>query len=370
MKSLLKILFALIFTCFQAQSYSQVALEEQSSFLDSVITDLQNSKDPLMSIDILDQQLNIKAVLIDKIKFQIIQIDKDIRNNEIYYERLNSQLQHEKNIYSDLIVKAYRLNSLVHEKFDIFSLDNLYTTYRRFLYIKQLADYRKKKIKSINNLKAQIAQVVQELDNDKHNKSQLASKIGVEESFIKQYAASKSRIIRDFNREQKLNSDRIKRNSVDFIMNQDLIISETSADSTTLFQVQKGYLIWPVKKAVIINTYGEKPHPVYDNVTVKNDGLDFCVPSDSDVLCVYNGVVAKISELPTGKYAVIVRHGKYFTVYNGLDDVDVDEGDDIEKGEELGSFDTDETHSMLNFQIWLGSETLDPQKWLVKLPSK
>ncbi len=370
MKRIFKILFALVFACFHAQSYSQVALEEQSSFLDSVLTDLQNSKDPLMSIDILDQQLNIKAALIDKIKFQIVQIDKDIRNNEVYYERLNSQLDHEKNIYSDLLIRAYRLNSLVHEKFDIFSLDNLYVTYRRFLYIKWMADYRKKKIYQINNLKTQIANVVQDLDNDKRQKSQLASKMGVEESFIKQYTASKSRIIRDLNKQKNNQGERINRNNLDSIIDNNLIASEFNADSTTLFQVQKGYLMWPVKKAVIINSYGVKPHPVYDKVTVKNDGIDFCVPSDSDVLCVYNGVVAKITTLPTGKYVVIIRHGKYFTVYNGLDDVDVDEGDDIEKGEEIGSFDTDDSHSMLNFQIWLGSETLDPQKWLIKLPSK
>lgn len=366
MKRIYHILFVLMLIILQLPSYSQVAIEEQSAFLDSVLVDLQNSSDPMSAVEILDQQLNIKNALIDKIKFQIVQIDKDISNNEIYYKNLNSQLDYEKKMYSDLILRAHRLNSLVHDKFDVFSLDNLYTTYRQFLYMKWMADYRKKKIYRINSIKSEIATVVQELDSNKRVKSVLAEKIGVERSFIKQYTDSKSSIIKEMKMQAKADASKFKKTNLDSIKNSSVASNIDENDTTALFQVQKGYLIWPVQKSVIINYYGEKPHPVYENVTIKNDGLDFCVPSDSEVQCVFQGVVTKISKLPTDKYVVIVRHGSFYTVYNGLDDLDVDEGDELDKGDEIGEFETDESHSVFNFQIWKGSETLDPYKWLAK----
>ena len=137
-------------------------------------------------------------------------------------------------------------------------------------------------------------------------------------------------------------------------------------DETTLFQVQKGYLMWPVHKAVIIRYFGESKHPVYDKVTIKNDGLDFCVPEVSKVQCVYNGSVAKIVKLPQNKFSVIVRHGSFYTVYSGLDHINVSQGDMINKSDVVGGFDAENGDCILNFQIWLGSEVLNPYHWLVK----
>lgn len=370
MKSFLKILFTLVCLLTTIPGFSQLAIEEQSTFLDSVLVNLSTSKNPENMIAIIDQQLNLKNSLIEKLKFEIVQIDKDIYNNEVYFERLNSQLVYEKNIYADLIVKAQRLNSLMHQNFDIFSFDNLYTTYRQFLYIKWLADYRKNKIKRINNLKLEIAKVVEELDNHKTQKNLLAEKLGVERSFIKKYSTSRIAIIRELAKTGTPTVESVKSNDLDSLKSTRISSRETQADSSMLFQIQKGYLIWPVHKATIINYFGEKPHPVFDKVTVKNDGLDFCVPSNSKVQCVYNGVVAKITSLPQDKYVVIVRHGAYFTVYNGLDHIKVEIGDELEKGDIIGDFETEESHSVFNFQIWQGAESLDPYQWLIKLPKK
>ncbi len=369
MKLLVKILFVAIIACFSLPAKAQLAIEDQSAFLDSVLLNLQNTND-LTALEILDKQLDIKNQIIDKIKFQLVQIDKDIRNNEQYYKRLNVQMDDDKKIYSDLIVKAQMYNSRVHRSFDLFSLDDIYTAYRQFLYLKYLSNLRKKKIQSIKNLKIEIAHVVSDLDSIKVLKGNFAEKLGVEQSFIRKYGQSRSHILTDMSKQKNQIDNNLNMNNLDSIKFSNVESYDSSKDSSALFEVQKGYLIWPVQKSAIIGYFGQKQHPVYDKVTIKNDGLDFLVPSNSQVSCVYNGTVVKITLIAHNKYVVIVRHGNYYTVYNGLDQVDVSVGDIVIKGDCLGSFDSSANHSVLNFQIWQGSESINPYNWLTKPTDK
>lgn len=369
MNTFRKILVVIVLATWSSECFPQMALQEQSAFLDSVIKDMSDSSS--VAVPILEQQVAIKEEVIKQLKDSIVQIDKDIYNHEVYYERLNSQLDYEKNIYADLIVKAHRLRSLMYENFDIFSFDNLYTTYRQFLYIKWMTDYRKKKILRINTLKHEIEKVVTDLEKKKTEKGVMALHQGVEESFLRQYTTRKSALLRSLSNSQPVVDNEIRKNNLDSIK----FVShfapvDSRSDSSTLFQLQEGYLIWPVHKAVIINYFGEKPHPVFENVKIKNDGLDFCVPSSSKVLCVYEGVVAKITLLARNQYVVIVRHGVYYTVYNGLHYINVAVGEELERGSIIGTFDDEQSHANFNFQIWKGSESLDPYKWLIKYSKK
>ena len=351
-----------------ADSYAQMSKHEESAFLDNVIKhDLPNSSNAEIDYSILDQQVNLKDIVTKNLLDSIKQIDKDIYNNEIYYDRLNAQLDYEKNIYSDLIVKAHRLRSMMYENFDIFSFDNLYTTYRQFLYVKWLTDYRKKKILRINNLKRDIVRVVADLEHQKNEHEKKSEELGVQEDLKKQYKSRRSALLKNLTNDDVVNNE-IRRDNLDSI--KITRNSDNQSDSSTLFQLQEGYLMWPVHKAVIINYFGEKQHPVFADVKIKNDGLDFCVPSSSEVKCVYHGVVAKITLLPRNKYVVIVRHGSYFTVYNGLDHIKVATGDEVERGGVIGTFETDNQHANFNFQIWKGTQCLDPYKWLIKYSKK
>ena len=368
MSKLRNILIVIVFALTAKVGFAQMSLSDQNAFLDSVIKDMSDSSSA--AVPILEQQVAIKEQVIKQLKDSIVQIDKDIRNHEIYYDRLSAQLEYEKNIYSDLVVKAYRLRSLMYENFDIFSFDNLYTTYRQFLYVKWLSDYRKKKILNIKNLKRDIEKVVSELEFCKLMKANKAKQQGVEEGFLRQYTSRRSELLRHLRNETVVDGE-IHRNNLDSIRKVSQFAAvDSRSDSSTLFQLQEGYLIWPVHKAVIINYYGVKPHPVFDNVRIKNDGIDFCVPSSAKVQCVYGGVVTKITLLPRNQYVVIVKHGVYYTVYNGLDNTDVSVGDELERGDVIGSFSDEQSHANFNFQIWKGTESLDPYKWLIKYKKK
>ena len=365
MKNIL-LFFCLLIEC--NALFSQVPVAEQSAYLDSVLVDLSENENPLLRLSVLDEQLNLKNSLISELKFQIVQLDKDIYNNKLEFERLNSQLEYEKNIYASLIVKASRFRNLMYQNFDVFSFDNLYKMYRQFLYIKYLTDYRLKKIKRINALKAEIAVVVKKLDDIKTKKNSLAAKIGVEQSFISKYSISRNLVATEIKEENK--KDFVSREIIKENLN---LINEIDAKPLTendnisvLFQIQKGYLSWPVKKAAIIRYFGDVKYPDQEKIVMKNYGLDFCVPKTSKVCCVYNGVVVKIIPLAQSKYSVIVRHGEYYTVYSDLDHISVSVGDNLEKNDVIGGFDSTNNYAVFNFQIWNGSKVQNPYDWLIK----
>lgn len=357
---------------------AQTSIYQQSAFLDSLIANADKANFDIVShISILDTQLETKEILAKKLKSDIIQLDKEIYNYQIYHERLNTQLEYEKKKYSELIVQADKIKNSMYQNFDLFSFDNLYKSFRQFLFIKNLSDYRAKKIKRIKDIKNEIANVTVSLDESKNKRSILAERLGVEQSFITKYKNNRRDIIAQFKAEL---SNKAQENAQPKVVQGDIYrpdsvsLAKASKPADThnnvseqdafLFEVQKGYLEWPVKNSVIISSFGEKKHPVYDKITIRNDGINFLVPAFSEVNVVYDGEVSKIVSLPTNQFAIIIKHGTYFTVYSGLDHIKVESGDTVQKGDVIGNFENFENKLILNFQIWQGTNKINPYHWL------
>lgn len=357
---------------------AQTSIYQQSAFLDSLIANADKANFDIVShISILDTQLETKEILAIKLKSDIIQLDKEIYNYQIYHERLNTQLEYEKKKYSELIVQADKIKNSMYQNFDLFSFDNLYKSFRQFLFIKNLSDYRAKKIKRIKDIKNEIANVTVSLDESKNKRSILAERLGVEQSFITKYKNNRRDIIAQFKAEL---SNKAQENAQPKVVQGDIYrpdsvsLAKASKPADThnnvseqdafLFEVQKGYLEWPVKNSVIISSFGEKKHPVYDKITIRNDGINFLVPAFSEVNVVYDGEVSKIVSLPTNQFAIIIKHGTYFTVYSGLDHIKVESGDTVQKGDVIGNFENFENKLILNFQIWQGTNKINPYHWL------
>ena len=357
---------------------AQTSIYQQSAFLDSLIANADKANYDIVSrISILDTQLETKEYVVKKLKSDIIQLDKEIYNYQIYHERLNTQLEYEKKKYSELIVQADKIKNSMYQNFDLFSFDNLYKSFRQFLFIKNLSDYRAKKIKRIKDIKNEIANVTVSLDESKNKRSILAERLGVEQSFITKYKNNRRDIIAQFKAElsnKALENAQPKVVQGDIYRPDSVSLAKASKPADThnnvseqdafLFEVQKGYLEWPVKNSVIISSFGEKKHPVYDKITIRNDGINFLVPAFSEVNVVYDGEVSKIVSLPTNQFAIIIKHGTYFTVYSGLDHIKVESGDAVQKGDVIGNFENYENKLILNFQIWQGTNKINPYHWL------
>ena len=60
----------------------------------------------------------------------------------------------------------------------------------------------------------------------------------------------------------------------------------------------------------------------------------------------------------------MIRHGEYITVYTNLTETFVTTGDKIKTKEEIGVISTDRGKTEFEFQLWKGSELINPISWI------
>jgi len=137
----------------------------------------------------------------------------------------------------------------------------------------------------------------------------------------------------------------------------------TSGYMTEVFRKQKGHLPWPVDSKNIATNYGYQRYEPNPSVYRYNLGINIAIDKDSCVRAVYDGVVDDVMDIGDAK-AIIVAHGKYFTIYSDLSMSIVVKGQSVSAGEVLGQ--VGET-GQVDFRIFDPNDVWqDPEKWLVR----
>jgi murein DD-endopeptidase MepM/ murein hydrolase activator NlpD len=79
--------------------------------------------------------------------------------------------------------------------------------------------------------------------------------------------------------------------------------------------------------------------------------------------------VSRVFMVTGGNMAVIIRHGKYLTVYSNLVNLQVKSGDKVSIKQTIGTIGTDsddESKTVLKFQIWKENEKQNPEDWIAR----
>ena len=137
----------------------------------------------------------------------------------------------------------------------------------------------------------------------------------------------------------------------------------TSGYMSEVFRKQKGHLLWPVDSRNIATSFGYQRYEPNPSVYRYNLGINIAIDKDSCVRVVYDGVVDDVMDIGDAK-AVIVAHGKYFSIYSDLSMSIVVKGQMVSAGEVIGQ--VGET-GQVDFRIFDPNDVWqDPQKWLVR----
>lgn len=137
----------------------------------------------------------------------------------------------------------------------------------------------------------------------------------------------------------------------------------TAGYVTEGFRRQKGHLVWPVDSRKVVMRFGYQPYELAPSVHINNLGINIAVDKDSSVRVVYDGVIDDVMDIGEGK-AVMVLHGKYFTIYSDLASANVVKGQQVTAGDVLGQ--VGET-GQVDFRIYDPYDVWqDPEKWLVR----
>lgn len=130
------------------------------------------------------------------------------------------------------------------------------------------------------------------------------------------------------------------------------------------FQANKAKLPWPVDNGIVTLRFGK--NKVGDYIDIDNPGLTIATPSAGvTVKAVFDGEVSAVMNLGDGM-AVMVRHGKYFTIYSNLSSVSVTKGTTVKTGHILGKAGKDDDGNGGSIEFVLMNETrnIDPYPWL------
>ena len=143
-------------------------------------------------------------------------------------------------------------------------------------------------------------------------------------------------------------------------------VSAEDVALTGSFAGNRGRLPSPVDKGAVISSFGEHPHPEFQNIKIKNNGIDILSAPGAQAKVVFDGEVTSVMFIANLNYIVIVRHGDYLTVYSNLQDVSVKKGDKVKTRQSLGTVSTGqgESKSRLHFELWQGTIVLNPAAWI------
>jgi septal ring factor EnvC (AmiA/AmiB activator) len=110
--------------------------------------------------------------------------------------------------------------------------------------------------------------------------------------------------------------------------------TEEGRETSMHFEQNRGRLPWPVDRGNVFIEFGISNVPG-TKLTQKSDGIHIALPEGSVVKSIADGEVSYVGEV-NGDQVVMVRHGKYFTVYQQLSSASVSVGKEVKAGSMLG----------------------------------
>ena len=125
-------------------------------------------------------------------------------------------------------------------------------------------------------------------------------------------------------------------------------------------RVSKTRFIWPVK-GKLLSKYGKTKNGFY------NDGININSKKGTKVLSSEDGkVIYSGNEIPGYGNLILIKHNKnWITAYAHLNEVFIEKGRKVKKGEKIGSVGNTGNVRMLqlHFEIRKGKESVDPLKF-------
>jgi septal ring factor EnvC (AmiA/AmiB activator) len=226
---------------------------------------------------------------------------------------------------------------------------------------KQLDMEKKEQVVVLNNLASREKKLRNDLKDKQKKQQQLSAKI--EEIIKKEIEAAKAKAKKKSDGTATANKSTKKLDNI----NSAAVLSNTpeTIKLSNDFENNKGRLPWPVEKGIISSAFGKHPHPVWRDVVINNNGVDINSSKGAKARAIFEGKVLTVF-MVFDKYAVLVQHGEYFTLYSNLEQVFVKKDDKVITKQPIGIVQTndEEGKTELHLEIWRGSNKMDPQAWM------
>lgn len=388
-------------------------LQREIDNTNKILTETQEDKDvTLKQLRVLGDQVATRQKLIVTINSQVQNLSSEISDNKHNISSLQKEEEKLKIGYAGMIRYAYRNQNAYNKLMFIFAASSFNQAYNRLKYLEQFSQYRREQVQTITSTQNKITGKIQVLDKNKEDKDQL---LGEQQKQKKQLDAEKSQQAQEYSQLQKQGKklesqlarhqrDLRKLNSaIQYAIRREieearrraeqearareaanataaaghaampkntassanLVLTPEAARLSNQFADNHGALPWPVeRRGRIIDPFGIHEDPLLPRVKINSSGIEFETQASAVVRAVFSGEVTGVVKIEE-QYAVILRHGEYFTVYGNLKSVNVKRGDKISTKDPIGTVGTDdEKGPYCMFQVWKGKTPMNPTSWL------
>lgn len=423
MRHIQYILFALFFS-FSLASAAQTAeikkMRNQVGSLQKEIAQKENillssKKDinsKLQNLDLLTAQIKERKELINMLVSEVDALNKEI-------DKLNKEVaENEKRVgkskeeYASALKRTRRYGSFQSKLLFVVSADDFNSMARRYRYTRQYMQAHKRKgeelkenIAALQLKKSELDSVLAtkklSLDEQTHQRKALQLLEEKQRSLLSELKKESRKVEKELlarrKQLQKLNADieraidreiaaqkareaaarkaaakaaagkkkggkGSKAEPAKPVVAEDVGVKEMSGS----FAQNKGKLPVPITGPFhIVSNFGPQKGVVgKGNVKIDYGGITLGGERGAKARCVFDGRVTSV--IRQGDFAfVLVRHGKYITVYCRLGEITVQEGDKVSAGDVIGTVATDASgHTRLLFQLRNEKTKLNPMQWL------
>lgn len=358
---------------------------EEISFMDNLLKQTaREKKESLNELKLIGRKLNLRESVLKSMQDEILLLSGRIDLNNTAIEMMEADMTVMKRDYENAVLSSYRTSKGTSEIAYILSAKDFNQGYKRVKYLQQITKIRRQETEIIQELKTEIEVSKKKMEEDLANISVLRSREEQQRNLLRNEQDSQQKVVRNLsNKERQLQRDledkkRIARKIESEISK--LIAEERRKTSTTEltpeqklisdnFYENKGRLPWPVEKGVVTSHFGIHNHPVLKYVVENNNDIEITSSGETPVRSVFKGSVARVFSIQGANMSIILKHGKYYTVYSNLVNVAVKAGDKVDTKQLLGYVYNDRERgdeAVLKFMITEEKVNLDPELWISK----
>jgi septal ring factor EnvC (AmiA/AmiB activator) len=364
----------------------QQKLKEDIAYKEKLLKQIEeDSRNTQSRMKIATQKIEQREELISVLRQELELIDEKIAQNQDLISAFEKDISQLKDEYAKMISQAYKTRNNADKIMYIFASDDFEQAYRRMKYLQQLSDYRQEQAAAIlsaqesleKKREALVAQREEKnkvlnshnqekvvLNREKQEKEKKLGQLSSQEAKYKNELAQVTKQAEELRLAIKKAIEREMASTNSGSSESGFKLTPEAKELGNNFTASKGKLPWPVDKGEVVAKFGQQPHPFLNQVTVKNNGITISTTEGSRARAVFDGVVSKIIILPGVGKVVMVRHGEYISVYTNLKETFVSNGDKIKTKEEIGVIITDKGKTEFEFQLWKGTELINPVYWI------
>lgn len=358
------------------------ALEEEIALINKQIASFsKKEKNTLNSLALIRRKVEARKSLISKLESELAAQNRELKSHQQRLKRLESTLDTLSANYRHLIYTAYKNRDTRKWFLYLFASRSIEQGYRRWIYLKdycQAINAQAEKIlkmreetelarKRVLGLRASTEEKqnarrreLEQFRKDERAGAATAAQLAKEQKRLRQDLKKKQTEAANLNRQiEKMLSAALKQSG----NSKDSALKEEEIKLSGEFGANKGRLPWPLERYVVVESFGQHPHPVLKNVMLPfNNGVNLSSTAKAAVKSVFGGTVKQIIIIPGYSHCVLVQHGTYFTFYCKLGRVKVKVGQKLSTGEVIGTLE----EKILHFELWQGTTKQNPQLWLRK----